>query len=283
MVNIDNITFVITIYRSEKTIYKCLDSIPKNVKKIILENSKNKNLKFDLERKYENLKCFLMPENFGYGKANNYGVKKSLTNYVFILNPDAVFYKNSFNKMLKILANKDFSIAAPLDNLDYKNYQLNRKNTIEVDSVKGFAMLLNKSKMFNQYFDENFFLYLEEIDLCKRIKRKKRKIILINSKIKHLGGLSHGNREDIEMEKSRNWHWMWSNFYYLKKHNSYFLALLKTFPKFVSSLLKYSIYKLLNKSIKCEIYRLRMHGLISSYCLKKSFYRPYTKSNLRNN
>ena len=79
------------------------------------------------------------------------------------------------------------------------------------------------------------------------------------------------------MEKSRNWHWMWSKFYYLKKHNSYLLALLKTFPKFLTSLLKYFIYKMINRNIECKIYKSRLNGLLSSYCLKKSFYRPHAK------
>ena len=50
-------------------------------------------------------------------------------------------------------------------------------------------MLIDKSKFENEnYFDENFFLYLENNDLCLRQKRKKEKLFVIkNSEIKHLG------------------------------------------------------------------------------------------------
>ena len=49
--------------------------------------------------------------------------------------------------------------------------------------------------------------------------------ILINVPFIHLGGLSHGDSENIEMEKSRNWHWMWSKFYF-KKISRLFLVFL---------------------------------------------------------
>ena len=93
--DIKNITFVITTYKSENTIYNCLNSLPKEVNKIILENSNSNELKIDLEKKYENLQCYLMSENLGYGKANNIGINKSKTDYVFILNPDAKLLKNT--------------------------------------------------------------------------------------------------------------------------------------------------------------------------------------------
>ena len=79
-------------------------------------------------------------------------------------------------------------------------------------------MLLNKENMLGKYFDENFFLYLEEIDLCWNVKKSGGRIILVNIRVKHKGGRSHGDKEDLEMEKSRNWHWMWSKFYFSKKH-----------------------------------------------------------------
>ena len=50
---------------------------------------------------------------------------------------------------------------------------------------------------------------------------KKGEIILeVAVQLDHLGGQSHGGY-DFEMEKSRNWHWMWSKFYFYKKHNNY--------------------------------------------------------------
>ena len=76
------------------------------------------------------------------------------------------------------------------------------------------------------------------------------------------------------MEKSRNWHWMWSKFYYKKKHEGYLLSLLSTLPSFFSSFIKYFLYFLTKNETKQNIYKMRFLGLLNSYLLKKSFHRP---------
>jgi len=53
--NLQNMTFVITTYKSEDTIYNCLNSLPKEVNKNIHENSNSNELKIELEKKYKNL------------------------------------------------------------------------------------------------------------------------------------------------------------------------------------------------------------------------------------
>ena len=274
MISLENITFVITTFRSNKTIFNCLDSIPTKIKKIIIENSQDENLKIALENKYENLECFLMPENHGYGKANNFGIKKTKTDYVFILNPDTILAPNFLDNFLDKLKSEEFSIAAPLEKNDMFDHLFKDNEIADVAHVKGFAMLLNKKNLFQTLFDENFFLYLEEIDLCRNIKAHNGRIIIVNIKIKHEGGNSHGNRDDFEMEKSRNWHWMWSKFYYKKKHNGYLIGIVVTFPNFLSSLIKYLFYSFTKNIKKKMIYKMRFLGLLNSYLLKKSYYRP---------
>ena len=70
----------------------------------------------------------------------------------------------------------DFAIISPINaDPNYPNYKkFNRifsENIIEADSVDGFAMLINKKKFEeNNFFDEKFFLFLENYDLCKRTK-----------------------------------------------------------------------------------------------------------------
>ena len=214
-----------------------------------------------------------MSQNLGYGKANNIGINFSETDLVFVLNPDARFTSKSLNKFLEILSHEEFTIAAPVEKWEL-NQELTSKNITEVNSVKGFAMLLNKKFLRNNYFDENFFLYMEEIDLCKRVKDDLGRILKVNVPIEHLGGASHGDKKNLEMEKSRNWHWMWSKFYYKKKHEGYLLGLLSTLPSFFSSFIKYFLYFLTKNETKQNIYKMRFLGLLNSYLLKKSFHRP---------
>ena len=216
-----------------------------------------------------------MAENLGYGKANNIGIHKSESDYVFILNPDAKLLKNTLNELCQVLSQEDFSIAAPLDIKEKNKFVFKNKRIIDVDFVKGFAMLLNKKKMNNEFFDEKIFLYLEEIDLCKRVKNIDGRIIIVNTLIEHLGGLSHGKRNDFEMEKARNWHWMWSKFYYNKKYNGYFFGLINTLPNFFTALFKCCYYLLIRNKYKKDIYKMRLLGLLESYMLNDSYYRPY--------
>ena len=55
------------------------------------------------------------------------------------------------------------------------------------------------------------------------------------SKIKHLGGKAVNVKYKNEVEFARNWHWIWSKFYFNKKHHGYFAAFIKGFPKFIFS------------------------------------------------
>ncbi len=272
----EDITFVITTFKSESIIFDCINSLPESSPKIIVENSGNKLMKEELEKKYNNLSCFIMDSNLGYGRANNLGIKKSKTDYVFILNPDAKLPKNSLSKIIDIVKDQDFCIASPLES-DKNNIKFNEKKFIDVDFVKGYAMLLNLKKINFGYFDEKIFLYLEEIDLCKRAINNNQRVLLLNVKIDHAGGFSHGSRDDIEMEKSRNWHWMWSKFYYNKKHFGYIIAFLKTTPNFLSSFVKVIFYFIFKNKLKQNIYSMRMLGLLASYLNKESYYRPFKK------
>ena len=271
--NINDITFVITTFKSEKIIFDCINSLPENSHKIVIENSNNHQMKLDLEKKYKNIECHIMEANLGYGRANNYGIKKAKTKYVLILNPDARLNSNTLEGIINILKNQNFCIASPLEN-NQNDINFSNKNFLDVEYVKGFAMLLNLEKMKFGYFDEQIFLYLEEIDLCKRAKDVGEKILLLNIKIDHAGGFSHGSRDNLEMEKSRNWHWMWSKFYFNKKHYGYFFSLLTISGNLISAILKYFIYFVTFNKHKKTLYKMRLGGLFNAMIGRKSYLRP---------
>ncbi len=278
VISLEQITFVITTFKSEKVIFDCLSELPSVSPKIIIENSGNNILKNDLEKQFQNLECYTMTENVGYGKANNIGISKCKTDYIFVINPDTFFSKKKLDLFLSKIEKENFSIASVLEYHDKIDNAFNEKGIKEVNHVKGFAMLLNKKNMIGKYFDENFFLYLEDIDLCLNVKKSGGRIILVNIKINHLGGRSHGDEEDIEIEKTRNWHWMWSQFYFSKKHYGFIRAFIKTFPNFINSFIKCVFYLFIFNNKKKNIYKMRLLGLFNSYLLSKSFFRPYSKN-----
>ena len=276
----ENITFVIVSFKSNHIIEKCIKSIKPNVKVIIVENSDDINVKSYLEDKFSNVEVIIAKENLGYGKGNNLGLSKVNTQYAFILNPDAVLEDDCLLELHKaqLLLKEDFTILAPnlLNNYGFFSGQrIDLQNEImEVDYVKGFAMLINLKKVtFDKIFDENFFLFLEEIDLCRRIKNNGGKIYVINkSKVQHLEKQASGDSLNVEL--CRNWHWMWSLFYYNYKYYGIFIAYKVTIPKLFSSLAKLFIAIILFNRKKFLIHFFRLRGLFNAFLKKPSWLRP---------
>ena len=106
--------------------------------------------------------------------ANNIGLKQIKTKYALILNPDATLHPSALENFIKATEKiYEFAIMAPYiqeekDNFD-KNY-LKNISPVAVENVKGFAMFLNISEFKEVgFFDEDFFFYFEEIDLCRTI------------------------------------------------------------------------------------------------------------------
>jgi N-acetylglucosaminyl-diphospho-decaprenol L-rhamnosyltransferase len=291
-----NLSIVIVTIKSEGVIDKCIESINKDLPIIVVENSNNSKFLNYLVKKYKNIRCILSKENLGMGRGNNLGIKEAKTDYVLILNPDVILEHDTIDEL--ILASKnilDFSILSPISsNTDYPNYKmddnqkkLKQKNLpFKVNAVDGYAMLFNKKKIDNivgkeslnfgnNYFDENFFMYLENNDLCKRLIEKDESIFVVpKAKINHLGAKAVNSRYNKEIELSRNWHWIWSKFYFKKKHFGFFKAFLEDFPNFILSILKYIIYLIINNKVKKNIYFNRASGFFNSVIGKSSWYRP---------
>ena len=272
-----DLTIVIVSFKSGDILHRCIKSIDKKYPIIIVENSQNIKLKEELEKKYSNVECILPEKNLGYGAGNNLGIKHSKTKYVLTLNPDTILYENTISKLLE-QANiiEDFALLGPKVVSETENLSNTESKIKAVNYIKGFAIFFNKEKFINVgFFDENYFLYFEEIDLCKKVIKSNNKIYLINDAlIKHIGGKSHEDKYDFEMELSRNWHWMWSSFYYYKKNYNYYYALFKVLKKLISSIIKISFYSLSLKRDKRKIYLQRLSGLFNSIRGKKSWYRP---------
>jgi len=273
--DLKQLTVVIVTFKSEEKILNCLRSIDNQVNILVVENSKNSEFKKDLESKFPNLKCILTGDNLGYAAANNIGLKQVKTKFALVLNPDTILDKNAIQKFLD-RANeiKEFWLMGP-GNDQKVQLEFGVNNLIEVKNLKGFAIFLNLSKFNNDFFDENFFLYFEEIDLCKKVENKNGKIYLDRLiKINHQGSQSVNSFNKLELEKNRNWHWMWSTFYFNKKYNGFFLALINIFPKLLSALTKILIYSILFNKDKRDIYFCRLSGILNSIAGNKSWYRP---------
>ena len=280
----NNLTFVIVTFNSRKVIFDCLNSLPKEFHKLIIENSSDEELKKELEQNYDKTEVVLS-KNIGMGAGNNLGIIKSNTQYVHVLNPDVVLKHDTILNINNSISElDDFAILSPIsDNPDYPNYRINLNksqnynNSLikDVEEIDGYSMIINKKFFINNiFFDEKFFMYLENVDLCLRAKKNSGKIFIItNSKIHHLGAQAVDDKYNEEIELSRNWHWMWSKFYFNKKHRGIFVSSFSGLISLLGNLIKYSIYFLiLNK--KRNIYRMRMLGILNALLGRESWYRP---------
>ena len=271
----NDLTVVIVTFKSEEVIFSCLDSIPSNIKVIVVENSNNKKFKEELEKKYRNVNCIIAGDNKGYAVGNNTGLRKVNTKYALILNPDTELRKDTIQLFFKTIELvPEFWLIGPGNNqVNAKNFDNN--GLLEVDNLKGFAIFFNILKFKKIFFDENFFLYFEEIDLCKDLKKRGGKIYLNKQiVIDHLGASSVKRNKNIEYEKNRNWHWMWSTFYFHKKYKGFIIALLIILPKIFSSLIKIVYYQIIFNREKRNIFICRLSGIVNSILGKKSWHRP---------
>jgi len=294
----NKITVVIVTYQTNKNIlFKCLKSINKNIKILIIENSNNFKDEEYFLKKFKNLTIKCSGKNLGYGGGNNYGLSIIKTKYALILNPDTQLKINFFKKLSNILNktnnfhligcshinNKKVLPAGYFSAQKNKNFKkiINTKKVkllTKVEWIRGFSMVINLKKFKKrEIFDKNYFLYFEEIDLCKSIQKKSGNIYFAKSlKVSHLGykgSIGALKSKNNQAENLRNWHYMWSSFYFYKKNYNYFFALRKMFGKLIRSALKTLFYYFTFQTTKKDKYLFRFLGILSSCIGAKSFYR----------
>ena len=109
----NNLTFVIVTFNSRKVIHDCLNSLPKDFHKLIIENSSDNKLKKELEQNYDKTEVILS-KNIGMGAGNNLGIIKSNTQYVYVLNPDVVLKNDTITNINDSISELDnFAILSP--------------------------------------------------------------------------------------------------------------------------------------------------------------------------
>ncbi|QQG40488.1 MAG: glycosyltransferase family 2 protein [Candidatus Levyibacteriota bacterium] len=225
---------------------------------IVIDNNEEPTIKSELSKKFPNVIYIKTNKNIGFGAANNLGAKVAKGEFLFFLNPDTKVFLNTIDALINFLKNHHHAgIVAPLllnkkcnpyslqgsavltpfraimclsfiqklfpENIIYKEYYLldwDKKFIREVDVIPGTAFLVRK-KIFEEVggFDERFFLFFEENDLCMRVKEFGYKIYITpNAKVMHLWGESTKslpNTKEI-FKKSRE--------YYFQKYFGFFWA-----------------------------------------------------------
>jgi len=302
MNNLNKLSVIIVTYNTtEKIIVDCLNSIQNNVKVLIVENSNNFLHKNIINSKFPNAKIYCTGNNLGYGGGNNYGLQKIDDDYALILNPDIICDKDLFKNISEVInETSDFSIIGcqylqdkifmPAGFFNKSKNKEFKQNFLEdnlsplspVEWVTGCSMLLNLKKFENKkIFDENYFLYFEEVDLCKSLIKKGEKIYTSRKlKIHHLGFKSsseNSSNNELNISSLREWHWMWSSFYFYRKNYNYLFAILKMSGKLIKSLIRIFFYLITFQKIKKKKYLYRFLGIFNAMIGRPSFFRLKNK------
>lgn len=224
------IVVIILNYKLKDLTIKCVNSVIgssyKNLKIIVVDNSKDNDLKESLSKK-NNVIYVQTEENLGFCGGNNLGIKLALENeadYIFILNPDTTIKKDTISKLLKKAILYNAGILSPkiyfsdsniiwyaggkfdisnvlgthegVDEEDKSQFNLDK----EVDFATGAAMFV-PTKVFKEIglFDERYFLYYEDSDFCFRAKKAGFKVMYIfDSVIYHENAKSTGLGSNIQ-------------------------------------------------------------------------------------
>ncbi len=190
----DEFTVVIVTYNSAH----CLPSLSRTLSKlkniIFVDNASEDKTIESINSFFPHATIISLEKNVGFGAANNKALTLVQTPYALLLNPDCETKEDFFSKLITS-ANKfiDAAIIAPhlisrdgSTEINYRwpvTYWKSKGDKADgpccVGFVCGAVMLIKLSEMQDiGFFDEEFFLYYEDDDLCQRIFKHKKQIIL---------------------------------------------------------------------------------------------------------
>ncbi len=277
----NQVTIIIITYKSDEIIFDFIKKIPKKIKVIVVENSKNFNLKKKIEKKYKNSIVYLR-NNEGVSSSLNFGVKKIKTKYFIHLSPDLALNFNDIKKFFYYadILNDNFCALGPrfLNTKKKGHNQIDKKLKFgQIDSIHGSYMFINKER-FNEIgkWDKKIFLFFEETEFCYRAKKRKLYCYQINSiKTKTVDTTVKIKEEKIK-KKWQNllrWHFIWSKFYIFKKKYGFILSLILFLPTIIRAIFKIMYHNVNNDDEKLIKYKYRIKGLYNSIKGKKSYLR----------
>lgn len=257
-----DLSIVIVSFNTKKLLDDCLNSVGRSLKGsrvsyeiIVVDNVSTDGTRELLKKKYPKVRTILNRENVGFGRGNNQGIKIAKGEYIFLLNSDTVVLNNAISKLLSFAKLHPKSFVGPkLLNFDRTNQtscgpflslpivftalflrgdrlgltRWSPSHSREVDWASGAALIGPKKLFMDEFlFDEKIFMYMEEIDLLYRARKKgHRTLFYPRSVIIHLGSGSSTNKKKgpvLNIYKGL--------LYFYQKHHPRKLWMLKLFLK----------------------------------------------------
>lgn len=194
------VSVVVLNWNGKKHLKICLESLKlvnySSLEVIVVDNNSTDGTVEMVEKSYPWVRLVKNKKNVGYAKGNNIGIRESSSEFVFILNNDTKVTQDFIDPLVSLM-DSDQKIACVQPKLLYaikptilnavgsfltsfgflyhygyrKKEELSKYNRrMDIYSAKGAAMLLRKTALNKVgLFDEDFFIFFEETDLCHRL------------------------------------------------------------------------------------------------------------------
>jgi len=232
------LSIIIVNYNTADMLVRCLQSIrsqPFNhFEVIVVDNASQDNSLEMTGDLFPWVKVIANKRNLGFAKANNQALKISNGRYIYFLNPDTELKKGAFHAAMEFMksnvevglagtqiVNPDGSYQSSIE----RHYPGERHSKGELSGLKGdIAWVLGASIIARRSvlrgiggFDERFFLYGEDLDLCLSVRKAGWAIGYIpNVFVVHWGGASENATLPVELWKKK----LDAEFLFYKKHYS---------------------------------------------------------------
>ena len=264
------LTIIIVAYKPKKKLLKSIILRFKDkCRFVIINNSINKLENFFYE--YTNVEIIDSKVNLGNGAGINAGLNKCNTKFALYMDIDTLFTNENLKKLIKYSNRiKKFGVLVP----NGSNKNSNSKIT-KMWKIEGSVILINKDYINSRVkFDENYFLYFEETDFFYNCLKNNIEVFFI-PKVKFF----HQRSSSIEFENIykkrkiiylRQWHYMWSKFYFFKKNFGYFTALKKNILILAKDFIMLIFYLIKFDELNFKIRYSRIAGLVFSILCFKS-------------
>lgn len=296
-------TVVLPTFFPGEQIINCIEAIPKIFKILIIDNSyDNRLIKFI--KNYKNIEYHNIGD-VGLGKTFNYALSIIKTELIFLTQPDVILRKNCLENLINsvelyplagILAPVVFDngIYSKYDFYDLKYDKINKifnnkkfkdginilpSGDYSVDAINATSMLL-KTNLMKKIggWDDNIYVYLEDIDISLRLKLNGNEIIKIrSSEVDHKGFSSHFLEIKETMNLSRIWHFTWSSIYFQKKFGKKYIYILNLAKVIFFSATKNIFHLFFFNKRKLNINNIKISACISHILNKGSYFRSKHK------
>lgn len=231
----DNVTVVMVAYNSAHCLPGLSAGLQTMHKIIVVDNASDDDLQTQLPLTLPQASLLRNARNLGFGAANNRALAQVTTRYALLLNPDCLPTKDFLDGLLQAAAEfPDAAIIAPhlirrngTPEVSYRwpaTHWISRGPKADgpccVSFVCGAVMLLNMDVMKRVgFFDETFFLYYEDEDLCQRVFLAGQQIVVVpNVEITHLSRGSVKGPNPLKSEFIRGYHHAQSKLVFERKY-----------------------------------------------------------------